>query len=130
QQFSMTLLLSLAGLALFLAAVGMYSVIAFSASQRGREIGLRMALGAQRRDILRLVVGEGLLMALAGVAAGLALAGWATRLLGSLLFGISATDLVTYSATALLLLATAAAASYFPARRAAGTSLMATLRGK
>jgi predicted permease len=124
RQLSMSLLLSLALFALFLAAVGMYSLIAYSVTQRSREIGVRMALGAQRRDILRMVVGEGLLMALVGLAAGLALAYWATRLLGSLLFGISPTDAATYLTTSLLLIATAAAASYFPARRATRVSPM------
>ncbi|HYG65305.1 MAG TPA: FtsX-like permease family protein, partial [Thermoanaerobaculia bacterium] len=124
RRLSMSLLLSLAVLALFLAAVGMYSVIAHSVTQRSREIGVRMALGARRWDIFNLVVGEGLVLALVGIAAGLALAYWATKLLGNLLFGISATDLVTYSMTSLLLIATAAAASYFPARRATRVSPM------
>jgi predicted permease len=127
RQFSMSLLLSLAAFALFLAAVGMYSVIAYSVAQRNREIGVRMALGAQRWSILRMVLGEGLVMALVGIAAGLALAYWATKLLESLLFGLSATDLATYLATSLLLIATALAASYFPARRAVRVNPMTAL---
>ncbi|MBV8200196.1 MAG: ABC transporter permease [Acidobacteria bacterium] len=122
RQFSMTLLLGLAILAIFLAAVGMYSVITNSVNQRHREIGMRMALGAKRRDILGMVVGEGVVMALLGIAAGLALAYWATRLLASLLFGISATDVVTYLETSLLLIALAAVVSYFPARKATRVS--------
>jgi ABC-type antimicrobial peptide transport system permease subunit len=127
EKLSMSLLLILAIFAMFLAAVGMYSVIAYSVTQRSREIGVRMALGAQRRDILRMVVGEGLIMALAGITAGLALAYWATQLLGKLLYGISATDLATYVTTSLLLIATAAVASYFPARRAIQVSPVTAL---
>lgn len=127
RRLSMSLLLSLAVLALFLAAVGMYSVISYSVTQRSREIGMRMALGAQRGDILRMVVGEGLTMALLGIAAGLATAYWATHFLGSLLFGIHATDLATYLMTSLLLVTTAAAASYFPARKATRVSPMTAL---
>jgi putative ABC transport system permease protein len=127
RRFSMSLLLSLAVLAIFLAAVGMYSVITNSVNQRNREIGMRMALGAKRRDILRMVVGEGIVMATVGIAAGLALAYWATRLLASLLFGISATDLVTYLATSLLLIALAAVVSYFPARKATRVSPLTVL---
>jgi putative ABC transport system permease protein len=127
RQLSMSLLMSLAILALFLAAVGMYSVIAYSVTERTREIGVRMALGARRTDILGLVVGEGLVMALIGIAAGLTLAYWATKLLGNLLFGISATDIATYLMTSLLLAVTAAAASYFPARKASRVSPMAAL---
>jgi predicted permease len=118
RQLSMSLLLSLAILALFLSAVGVYGVIACSVTERVREIGLRMALGARSRDILALVVGEGLVMALGGVAAGLGIACGATKLLGSLLFGVSATDPATYLATSILLVATVVAASYLPARRA------------
>ncbi len=127
RQLSMSLVLSLALLALFLAAVGMYSVITNSVNQRRREIGMRMALGAQRRDILGMVVGEGVVTALVGILAGLALAHWATELLGSLLYGIATTDLATYLTTALLLVALAAAVSYFPARRATRTSPMNAL---
>jgi putative ABC transport system permease protein len=127
QRFSMSLLLSLAVLALFLAAVGMYSVITNTVNQRKREIGMRLALGAQRRDILGMVVGEGVVMALLGVGAGLALAYWATKLLASLLFGIGAADAATYLTTALLLLALAAAVSYFPARKATRVSPMRAL---
>jgi putative ABC transport system permease protein len=122
RQFSMSLLLSLAVLALALAAVGMYSVITNSVNQRRREIGMRMALGARRRDILAMVVGEGLLTALLGIGAGVALAWWATKVLGGLLFGISSTDLETYVVTSLLLLALAAVVSYFPARKATRVS--------
>jgi putative ABC transport system permease protein len=127
RRFSMSLLLSLAAFALFLAAVGMYSVIAYSVAQRNREIGVRVALGAQRGSILRMVMREGLVIALVGIVAGLALAFWATKVLESLLFGLSTTDLATYLTTALLLIATALVASYFPARRAIRVSPMIAL---
>jgi putative ABC transport system permease protein len=127
RRFSMSLMMSLAVLALLLAAVGTYSVVSYSVTERNREIGVRMALGAGRRDILGMVVGQGLAMTLAGAAAGLALAYVATRLAGSLLYGISATDAATYAATSLLLVATAAGASYFPARRATRVSPMSVL---
>jgi putative ABC transport system permease protein len=127
QRLSMALLITLAVLALFLAAIGMYSVIANSVTQRNREIGVRIALGAQRRDIFRMVVSEGLTMSLVGMAIGLAIAYWTTRLLANLLFGISATDLLTYLLTSLLLASTATAASYFPARRATKVSPMTAL---
>ncbi|MFL6258161.1 MAG: ABC transporter permease [Thermoanaerobaculia bacterium] len=127
RRFSMSLLLSLAAFALFLAAVGMYSVIAYSVAQRNREIGVRVALGAQRGSILRMVMREGLVIALVGIVAGLALAFWATKVLESLLFGLSTTDLATYLVTSLLLIATALAASYFPARRAIRVNPMIAL---
>jgi putative ABC transport system permease protein len=105
----------------------MYSVIAYSVAQRNREIGVRVALGAQRGSILRMVMREGLVMALVGIVIGLALAYWSTKILESLLFGLSTTDLATYLATALLLIATALAASYFPARRAIRVNPMIAL---
>jgi putative ABC transport system permease protein len=127
RRFSMSLMRSLAVLALLLAAVGTYSVVSYSVTERNREIGVRMALGAGRRDILGMVVGQGLAMTLAGAAAGLALAYVATRLAGSLLYAIGAPDAVTYVATSLLLVATAAAASYFPARRTTRVTPMSVL---
>ena len=104
--------------ALVLAAVGIYGVVAFSVMRRTQEIGIRMALGAQRRDVLRLVVGEGARLALSGVTIGIAASLVITRLLSSLLFGVSATDPVTFAGVAALLALVALLASYIPARRA------------
>jgi putative ABC transport system permease protein len=114
-----TLLLSLFGaIALALAAVGIYGVMAYTVSLRRREMGIRMALGAQRAAIFRLVVGHGLGLAAVGVAAGLLGAFAATRLMSKLLFGVSASDPVTFVGVTLLLGAVAALASFLPARRA------------
>ena len=104
--------------ALILAAVGIYGVVAFSVTRRTQEIGIRVSLGAQRSDVLRLVVGEGARLAMLGVAIGIGASFAITRLLSSLLFGISATDPVTFAGVAALLSAVALLASYIPARRA------------
>jgi predicted permease len=104
--------------ALALATIGIYGVVAFSVTRRTQEIGIRMALGAQRSDVLRLVVGEGARLALVGVAIGIAASCVTTRLLSSLLFGVSATDPITFAGVALLLSLVALLASYLPARRA------------
>jgi predicted permease len=112
-------LISIFGLlALFLAATGLYGVIAYSVAQRTREIGIRMALGAQRTDIFRLVIGQSLRLAMIGVAAGLGIALGATRVLSGLLYGVSASDPLTFTAISLLLAGVALAASWLPARRA------------
>lgn len=105
-------------LALILATVGIYGVVAYSARQRTREIGIRMALGAGRRDVVRLVLGQGLRLTAAGLGIGLALSLALTRFLSSQLFGISATDPATFAAVAICLGGVALAASYVPARRA------------
>jgi putative ABC transport system permease protein len=104
--------------ALALAAVGIYGVIAFSVTRRTQEIGVRMALGALRGDVLRLVLGEGARLALAGVGTGIALSVALRRVLSSLFFGISATDPITFAGVAVLLAAVALFASYIPTRRA------------
>ena len=104
--------------ALALAAIGIYGVVAFSVTRRTQEIGIRMAIGAQRGDVLRLVVGEGARLALGGVVIGIAASLAITRLLSSLLFGVTATDPLTFAAVAGLLSIVALLASYIPARRA------------
>jgi putative ABC transport system permease protein len=113
-----------------LAAIGLYGLLAYSVAQRRREIGVRMALGAQRRGILALVLGQGALLAGIGVVAGLAGAFAATRYLSSLLFGITPLDPATFVAVALVFAGVALLASYVPARRATGVDPLVALRSE
>jgi putative ABC transport system permease protein len=127
-RFNTMLLGSFAGVAMILAAIGIYGVIAYSVAQRTREIGIRMALGAQRRDMLRMILGQSLRLVLVGLMAGLAAALGTTRLMAALLYGVQASDLSTY-VTVILLLGTAAfLASLIPARRAMKVDPMVALR--
>lgn len=129
QQRFVALMLGLfAGLALVLAAVGIYGVIAHSVSQRTRELGIRMALGAGGKDVLGMVLGEGLRMAAAGVVVGLAGAWGLTRFIASLLYGVQPTDPATFAFAPLLLVLVALAACYVPAWRATQVDPIVALR--
>ena len=128
RRFPMMLLSAFASLALILSAVGIAGVVAYSVVQRTYEIGIRMALGAQPRDVLKLVLGASMLWTLGGVAVGIAGAIALTRLLGDLLYGVQPTDPLILGATALLLMIVALAASYFPARRAMRVDPLVALR--
>jgi ABC-type antimicrobial peptide transport system permease subunit len=114
--------------ALVLAAVGLYGVVAFFVTRRTQEIGIRVAIGAQRSDVLRLVLGEGARMAGLGIVIGIVASLAITRLVSSLLFGISATDPLTFSGVAVLLSLVALAATYIPARRAMRINPVTALR--
>jgi putative ABC transport system permease protein len=130
RRFSMVLLALFAGLALTLAAVGIYGIVAYSVTERTHEIGVRVALGAQRRDVMAMVVGQGMTMTIVGTAIGIAASAALARLMSSLLFGVSAVDPATFVAIPLLLIAVALAACYVPARRAMRVDPLQTLRSE
>jgi putative ABC transport system permease protein len=130
RRFSATLLGILAGLGLLLAAIGVYGVISYGVSQRTREIGIRIALGAKRKDVLSLVVAQGMKLLLLGVGAGIVSALLLTPALSSLLFGVSPSDPVTFAGSAIFLAAVALFACYIPARRAAKVDPMVALRSE
>ena len=128
QRFTMLLLAAFAGLALLLAAVGIYSVLAYAVRRRMREIGIRMALGAQISDVLRMVVLEGMKPTLLGVLIGLVGALALGRVLSSVIYGVSARDLATFSTVAVLMTGVGLLASTLPAYRATKVDPMKTLR--
>ncbi len=131
QRFPMILLGAFAGLALLLAAVGIYGMISYSVTQRLQEIAVRMALGADKREVLRLFIGRELRLVLAGIAVGAVAALILTRTLSTLthlLYGIGSSDPLTFAAVSLVLITIAALACYIPARRAAKVDPMVALR--
>ena len=128
RKFFMMLLIVFAALALTLAAIGIYGVMSYVASQRSHEIGIRMALGAQSKDVLKLIVGNGMLLAVIGVAIGLAGAFSLTRVMAGILFGVTTTDALTYVSVSSVLIAVTLIACYVPARRATKVDPLVALR--
>ena len=129
-RLNVTLLMLFAALALALASLGIYGVLSYIVGRRTHEIGIRLALGATRADVLRLVIGQGMALAVAGIAIGIAAAWALTQLLRGLLFGVSPHDPATFAAIAALLAAVAFVASYLPARRATQVDPVETLRAE
>jgi putative ABC transport system permease protein len=129
-QFLLALIGAFAFLALGLASLGLYGVVSYSAKQRTREIGVRVAFGASQRDVMRLILGQALMMTLAGIGLGLAGAIAVTRVVSSFLVGVSATDPLTFASVAALLLAVAVVASFVPARWASRVDPNVALRDR
>jgi ABC-type antimicrobial peptide transport system permease subunit len=127
-RFTMTLYLAFAVVALLLAGIGIYGVMAFTVAQRAHEIGLRMALGASRGNVVNLVLKEALILALVGLGLGLVGAYFVGRAMQSTLYGVGALDFTAVGAVALVLLSASLLASWIPARRAAGVPPMRALR--
>jgi predicted permease len=128
RRFQTSLLTGFSVVALLMAAIGIYGLIQYSIATRTQEIGLRMAIGAQAEDIFRMMIGEGLILSLTGVAIGLVGAWWLGRAGSSLLFGVTSSDPLTFTAVSLLLTVVALAACYFPARRAMKVDPVLALR--
>jgi len=126
--FALVMLAIAGAMALALGLIGIYGVIAYVVAQRSREIGIRLALGAQRGEVRKMFLRQGLKLSAAGLAIGLVAALAVTRLMSSLLFGIGSTDVVTYVAAAAVILAAAALATYLPARRASAIDPVETLK--
>jgi len=130
QRMAATLLSIFGLLALSLAALGLYGVMAYSVSQRTRELGIRVSVGAKQRDILKLILGQGLMLSVIGVIGGLMIALAVTRLSAHLLYGVSVADPMTFTVVAVMLLGVALLAAYFPARRATKVDPMIALRNE
>jgi putative ABC transport system permease protein len=128
ERFQMLLLALFAALALVLACVGLYGVISYAVAQRTHEIGVRMALGAQSRDVLSLVIRQGMVLTIAGLLVGIAVGLAATRVMSDMLFGVTATDAVTFVSAGVLLVIVAFLACYVPARRATKVDPLVALR--
>jgi putative ABC transport system permease protein len=128
RRFALILFEAFGGVALLLAVVGIYGVLSGSVTERASEIGVRLALGAQRRDVLALILSQGMKLALAGVVIGVLAAMGLTRLLTALLYGVSATDLLTFAGVSALLIVFALVACFLPALRAARVDPLVSLR--
>jgi putative ABC transport system permease protein len=128
ERLNLTLLSLFAGIALVLAIVGIYGVMSYSVTQRTHEIGIRMAIGARPRDVFKMVLGQGMKLALIGVVLGLGFAFALTRLMETMLFGVEPTDKLTFAAISIMLITVALLACYLPGRRATKVEPTISLR--